>query len=1775
MTDQQLLHLLYELEKPILQKNAWPDLRIRVADVLAAATAAPLSASRAQVLDGLCSLRLDGHLMFLPDWEQWEKDELEDEQLQDSRAQWEPVPSHGGLPDWKRRKVFMPEKDELGQWFVRSRVAETARLLYANRERFGLEASTAHLGYELQPRLRPDRTAYAMADAIQELQTFVEGLTLPRRESADTLKLAIQRTGVGLGHSQIAAFQVRAWKSVLRSLFEEPRQVDTTMITAGVSSGKTYSFLLPLLTLLVYRALRGEGRHNRALIIYPRTSLVEDQYHGLHKVIESINAQLTAHGTSLTDRPALDAGQLLGESLGVGGSSLGDSLHQVRQLGIEVILTTTESLKNRMMDPRAVRTYLKHVEVVVFDEIHLMEGLAGSHGISFVRRMRQLMRSLRKNPGFEPAWIGASATVAEPVAHAARVLSISDPKRIQHVAPAPDELIRFGTFHHLFLHTRVGKASLSAVTNGVSCLVHTRNDSTAHAHYENPSAPVLKPRKTDDIRKTIVFVDSLSTIGRLDFTTADNERTYDPQDTSPPYYSWFYRPAARLNATAGEEKSIKGLQAIRRWCQNCYHGIPDRIDPSAFQAPELTYLRTHLRMDENAKARATPPGLREKLAQLPQEGVRNLDGCPFHEARLCWWFSQDSGQTRQFGNTEVRIDQNRAIPYTSKTDAPTLHDNVNDYFLTEARQLWRRAPGIPPKKKEAVSTMLASPRIEVGVDFRNVRDGATHKAMRSASAFQQKIGRVGREDGSDSVIVTFLAHRPTDAHFAHQPARLLDAAHLDPIPLKADNPDVLSSHLFAAALEFIASRPPGTIPNGGHELNIIGTGSPNVPSWENKVDGCIQFLTAHRDEVLDYMLAATGQGPSKESVAEMALDRLLTILGLFVTDLGGAYAAGRTLAHWFKENQGPAPDVRFVQLLSDLESVVTELRGLPGTLPTPVLSAADTLLKALDTDSPTSASLAQAVPGFQTAVGANVGGMASNPTTIGALYMLLGKATNVATALGGLSLSAPLARVREAHSILQAFFETSDPGIRRMQQYYLHDLLTRLTPFRQFYPFGLVRTHFQHVNAREVTILLPTNEPSDSESLSTALYELLPGTWNYRWVRPLKSPSGPINQMGGTGEHFIHLDNIVRPNGALFEPTRAPPLAPADLPADMPVVSAGTTISILRPVRLRMESSVNQPDALFAERLIADGDEAQRANNPADVKGCPTVPRAFPATWYRVETDPKAQPVRGKAAPGTANELPHTFPAIGRVLLDGVTFATGMKVDRYVYAIDRSYGNVIESPRIHYRHGPTKEPVVLGDTLGQTDGLTFRLRPDTLEAVIDQALGAPGPLRGELTVRAMRRFIARTTGCSPFQSDMIRKVLLMGFLDQGGTLSTLDFQAIQTLLTGLTSQDYDRLSGDIIQGMYAGADPNETATARSRQVRWHKDAWPEMQRLQASATDFDDTFIEDVARDILIHTLAVTALDGVSRLVGATDGDLSYFHQASRDEFYIFDSVEGGNGCAETVSRYLQIPPLQRIVDRGSGPLTTLPSSDGFMLIEEALAACPAQASARLLFEASRQGVTDVSQLSFPRGLSTDLEARMRHEYDSVVGAHAIVSHLIGALPQLFSSWWDLLWLQLVPERFSQQLVQQRVCAGTDSLRSRTHLCITGCLECVNNGDGSIYGSLTSHEHVSKNLLDVLRRHVAAQEPGAFLGIASGSSVGAALQAHAGQPVTDATGNPVTAVIDDNGTPRRVLLTQVLSTVSPDLGHVGGAPLLSPAGPGVWDVNIPFLASYRDERPLP
>lgn len=239
------------------------------------------------------------------------------------------------------------------------------------------------------------------------------------------------------------------------------------------------------------------------------------------------------------------------------------------------------------------------------------------------------------------------------------------------------------------------------------------------------------------------------------------------------------------------------------------------------------------------------------------------------------------------------------------------------------------------------------------------------------------------------------------------------------------------------------------------------------------------------------------------------------------------------------------------------------------------------------------------------------------------------------------------------------------------------------------------------------------------------------------------------------------------------------------------------------------------------------------------------------------------------------------------------------------------------------------------------------------------------------------------------------------------------------------------------------------------------------------------------------------------------------------------------------------------------------------------MADCPGQLTTRIAFDAIRHGVADFTALSFHPSVSADLQARVKHEFNSVSGSSGILSALSANWPTMFHSWQDLLWVQVLPERFASTLASANVVSGLEDLRTRTHVCVAGCIECVDNGDGSVHGTLASVEHVSRGLIDLVRQYVIQNEHASYVRIPAGQSIGEALQQSVAQPILDATGNPVTVLVDDGGTPRQILLTKVLSTVSSAHGISPGVSLLRSLIRGRFEVVVPFVATYRDERPLP
>ena len=163
------------------------------------------------------------------------------------------------------------------------------------------------------------------------------------------------------------------------------RQGRHVTLTTPTASGKTLCYNVPVLETLL------EDRQARALYLFPTKALAQDQYAGLHRLIEAAELDI---GAQVFD-----------------GDTPPDARRAVRDHG-RVVLTNPDMLHSGIL-PHHTRwlKLFEHLKYVVIDELHTYRGVFGSH---FAHVMRRLQRICRFH-GSEPTFICCSATVANPL----------------------------------------------------------------------------------------------------------------------------------------------------------------------------------------------------------------------------------------------------------------------------------------------------------------------------------------------------------------------------------------------------------------------------------------------------------------------------------------------------------------------------------------------------------------------------------------------------------------------------------------------------------------------------------------------------------------------------------------------------------------------------------------------------------------------------------------------------------------------------------------------------------------------------------------------------------------------------------------------------------------------------------------------------------------------------------------------------------------------------------------------------------------------------------------------------------------------------------------------------------------------------------------------------------------------------------------------------------------------------------------------------------------
>lgn len=173
------------------------------------------------------------------------------------------------------------------------------------------------------------------------------------------------------------------------------------VVSTSTSSGKSLIYQLPVLHEL-------EQDHNtRAMYIFPTKALAQDQRRSLKEMMRFMT------GLEQTIVETFD-----------GDTPMGDR-NLIRDEG-RIIFTNPDMLHITILPQEEKwRTFLKNLKYVVVDEIHVYNGLFGSHVALIMRRLRRICAAVGNR---HIKFISCSATVANPMEHFKTIFGIEDVK---------------------------------------------------------------------------------------------------------------------------------------------------------------------------------------------------------------------------------------------------------------------------------------------------------------------------------------------------------------------------------------------------------------------------------------------------------------------------------------------------------------------------------------------------------------------------------------------------------------------------------------------------------------------------------------------------------------------------------------------------------------------------------------------------------------------------------------------------------------------------------------------------------------------------------------------------------------------------------------------------------------------------------------------------------------------------------------------------------------------------------------------------------------------------------------------------------------------------------------------------------------------------------------------------------------------------------------------------------------------------------------------------
>ena len=198
-------------------------------------------------------------------------------------------------------------------------------------------------------------------------------------------------------------------------MFEKAQNGENVVITTSTASGKTLSFLLPVLQAVL------EAPLTRAVFVYPTKALAADQYRALQPFLEYFGEGRIAAGV-------------------YDGDTVPAERSRIRK-SANIILTNPEMLNAAFLPNHSKYGFdfiFTNLKYVVIDELHSYRGAFGAHLANIFRRMKRVCGYYRSKPQF----LCSSATIANPVELAERICGERFALIDRDGSPAPEKEYR-------------------------------------------------------------------------------------------------------------------------------------------------------------------------------------------------------------------------------------------------------------------------------------------------------------------------------------------------------------------------------------------------------------------------------------------------------------------------------------------------------------------------------------------------------------------------------------------------------------------------------------------------------------------------------------------------------------------------------------------------------------------------------------------------------------------------------------------------------------------------------------------------------------------------------------------------------------------------------------------------------------------------------------------------------------------------------------------------------------------------------------------------------------------------------------------------------------------------------------------------------------------------------------------------------------------------------------------------------------------------------------